>query len=353
MRASVVGAMATTQCPHCRLVLTIPPDGLGRRLKCPSCLGKFYATSASAEARPPSGGGKGSSILEARPASASWPRPEDKRAPGDVPLGAPGSLRETFDLPLLGSIDQRGDAAALFRDDDEPPRRRRGGGPEGRSHSRTCADCGSLVPAGLSLCGHCGLDQDTGQRVSPSDDLMPEDDIVYATARTAPPGLQIVGIAGLLAAGAVAVLAIAAISGGAGPLAVLGAAVLAALGLFLAFASAKLLQGRSHRPMLAALALTALLNVAGLIILPVVNAGNMPTAHGPTESDFLKGIDANPGATPGPTIETLGPPDAEEVLPSYEVDTKSLAMGLVILMIEGVVFAYLMSEPVRDYFEAA
>ncbi|MFO0960433.1 MAG: hypothetical protein U0800_23855 [Isosphaeraceae bacterium] len=334
--------MATTQCPHCRLVLTIPPEGLGRRLKCPSCMGKFHA--GTAESRPPS---QAPGMMEAGPASASWPSPREK---DDIPLAAPGSLREAFDLPTWGSGDARGDVAALFEDDAPPRDRRRAEGASGRAQPRICADCGSMVPAGLSLCGRCGLDQDTGLRAEAGEeDLLPEDDIVYAPTRTAPPGLQVVGIAGLLAAGAVAVMAVVTMVGGGG-LALLGAGFLGMLALFLAFASAQMLQARSHRPMLAALALAAVVNVAGLIILPVVNAGTIPAAP-QNHNEFLKGIGSDPAAEPNPIAIDPAPGADEDILPSYDVDTKSLAMGLVILMIEGVVFTYLMSAPVREYFE--
>src|SRR4051812_6912868 len=31
--------ITTTLCPHCKVVLNIPEEGIGRRLKCPQCAG--------------------------------------------------------------------------------------------------------------------------------------------------------------------------------------------------------------------------------------------------------------------------------------------------------------------------
>src|SRR4051812_15592869 len=39
----------TIQCPHCGVVLNLPDNATGKRLKCPKCANKFDATEADPE----------------------------------------------------------------------------------------------------------------------------------------------------------------------------------------------------------------------------------------------------------------------------------------------------------------
>src|SRR5579875_3699668 len=85
----------TSQCPQCGVVLNVPEAAAGRRLKCPKCATKF-----AADGGPPPGGPSSSSLPTRGMASSITLPPA---ALDDLDLAvAPGSLRETFDLPLLG-----------------------------------------------------------------------------------------------------------------------------------------------------------------------------------------------------------------------------------------------------------
>src|SRR3954470_20584512 len=83
----------TIQCPQCGVVLNIPDAAAGRRLKCPKCATKFAADGAPPPARP------ASPSLPSRGMASSLPLRASHEF--DLPT-APGSLREQFDLPLLG-----------------------------------------------------------------------------------------------------------------------------------------------------------------------------------------------------------------------------------------------------------
>src|SRR5262245_31169196 len=113
----------TIVCPKCGVVLNVPPEAQGRRLKCPKCVEKFYATDA--ERAPSTAPG----VDEAGPASMSSLT---------MPLVAASAReRETFELTMTpagrleapglellaegasASNRQAADAVALFQDD--PP----------------------------------------------------------------------------------------------------------------------------------------------------------------------------------------------------------------------------------------
>jgi len=202
----------TIQCPECGVVLNVPDSAAGRRLRCPHCAAKFAAPDFKPASSGLAGGGPASSPFSSRGVGSSgsveFP---SSRSSGDFDLPtSPGPLRDTFDLPLLAddpparpgaasrpaSADPAAaDAAALFRD--EPKSARRPKGAEARSQARRCPSCSGVVPIGMSLCTHCGLDLDTGRRVAPLDII--EDEMPEATRPASPPmGLIFVGaVAGM------------------------------------------------------------------------------------------------------------------------------------------------------------
>ena len=115
----------TIQCPQCGVVLNVPEAAAGRRLKCPKCATKFAADGGPPPPRP------SSSTMGTHGMASSVTLPASRLSDIDLP-NAPGSLREQFDLPLLGE-DERGsgpkvpaaeaDPLSLLRDD-TPVRRK-------------------------------------------------------------------------------------------------------------------------------------------------------------------------------------------------------------------------------------
>src|SRR5579863_3646597 len=83
----------TIQCNQCGVVLNIPPQAAGKRLKCPKCGTKFLVDADTSKY--PS---TELSNHDAQPSSSQ----EIPKGHGDVSLPtAAGNLRETFDLPLM------------------------------------------------------------------------------------------------------------------------------------------------------------------------------------------------------------------------------------------------------------
>ena len=65
-----------------------------------------------------------------------------------------------------------GDVSSLF-DPGAAPRKRKTSA-EARSQARRCTSCQGFVPAGMSICQVCGLDQETGVRIDLDEDLGPK-----------------------------------------------------------------------------------------------------------------------------------------------------------------------------------
>ncbi|MEO6810523.1 MAG: hypothetical protein ABI353_15515 [Isosphaeraceae bacterium] len=313
----------TTKCPNCQTVLNLPPEAGGKRLKCPKCSQKFQA--GTPESRAPS---SAPGVAEARPASTVLLPPVRGHSDLDLPVSS-GDLRDTFDLPMLaedapqGSArpSQTADAKALFQDD--APVRRRPTGAEARARPRRCS-CGSVVPAGMSLCNHCGLNLETGQRVNMEEML---DDVAPPPPRSAgsPVGIILIGTLALLSSLLLAGLAFVTLEG-------IGRWALTAVCLFGVYASVLFLQGKSARPLLAALMLGGAINIMVLIGLPVY--------EGMTKIE-----------TPDAVLTTEAG-DAVPILPyDQRVDTRRITWGIVILLIDGAAFVYLSTTGIRRHFD--
>jgi hypothetical protein len=323
----------TTQCPNCGVVLTLPEEAYGRRLKCPKCSFKFQ--SGTPESKPPS---SAPGVAEAGPASGSGPV-RATRVPSDDDLPLPTAekdLRETFDLPLLMDDDApraaparaRGaasDAAALFQDD--APALRRPKGAAARANARRCS-CGGVVPAGMSLCARCGTDLDTGRREI-VDELL--DEPPPAPAAAGPPmGVIIVGGVALMASLLLAILALVRSSQGQD-----GMIYLALVCLFGVFASVQFLRGKSAKLLMVALMLGVAIDVIALIGLPVYHALNEVNAP-------AVGIPAAPDDDS----------DVEKIRPIDErVDLERVKYGIIILLAQAGVFVYLTTAGIRKHFE--
>jgi ribosomal protein L37AE/L43A len=309
----------TIQCPECGVVLNVPHEAAGRKLKCPKCATKFStptfgpADSAIAEPSPnstmfptrkgppssgdldlpPRAGSSGS--IELPTSTPKKPRktsdfdlptasPKKKAAsPGDFDL--PTTLGDTYELPLLSDdLPVKGpmkgaapvDALALFQD--EPKTNRKLKGAEARAKARRCPSCGAVVGVGMSLCNTCGLDLDTGQRIAPLDVF--DDDMPVAPRAEVPPlGVLFVGTFTVLVNVMLAIVSLVASSSqGSGMLCLL------VVWIFGIYASVQFLRRKSIRPLFLALGLIAAIGSVYLIALPIIDA-NVGTSAPPVSSD--------------------------------------------------------------------
>jgi hypothetical protein len=326
--------LSTTQCPHCGVVLNLPEGAAGRRLRCPKCATKFWSDQPGA--RPPS---SAQGVADAGAAS-SFISPTSA-ADGIVPL-AEGDLRETFDLPMMTEADplpaprskEAADAVALFKDDQEVPARHRSGA-EARARTRVCPTCGGVVAPGMSLCSFCGLDLDTGMRVGIEeefDDTLPE----TASGPSMPVSIGAIGGVAFLGSLLLAVIALKLYFMDERE----GFEMLALVCVFAMFAAVQLLRGKSAKLLIVALTLGAVIDVVGLIALPVYRANEEIVVQQPVVTDPLEAA---------PSEEAM---DGPQIVPYVDrLDFNSITWGIAILLIYAVIVVYLMSPMVQVYFE--
>ncbi|QDV32488.1 hypothetical protein [Tautonia plasticadhaerens] len=366
-----------TRCPRCETVLNVPTGAEGRKLKCPRCTTSFRVGDPGAAARSslpgvdtarPSSSPSMDELPLARPPVPSRPRDEEP----DIPTLS-GDLRDQFDLPLLHDDDDRpaprprkgGDPgpssgavpvapggpssyaeadAAGFIDDDEPVRPRRLAAAEARKGTRRCS-CGGVVPAGMSICPRCGLDQETGARDTTFDVL----EVEAAPLRSATPpfGVMIVGAtSGIVGAGlAVASLALYLMN------AELphrwGFLLLSAVSAFGVFAAVRLVRNRSARLLLVALLMGGLIDVVAMIVLPIALASSVPVAEVPEGEGAGPPPAVRPRGGEGLLIEDHAVP---RIIPLTErINWDQVNLGLAILAVTAVVSIYLTSPEVRRY----
>ncbi len=306
----------TIQCPQCGVVLNVPEAAAGRRLKCPKCATKFATDGGPPPPRPSSSTvsthGMGSSVtLPAAPLSEL-----------DLPV-ASGSLREQFDLPLLGEDTPasrpaaEADPMALLRED--PPSRRKPTAAEGRAQARRCPTCGGVVPRGMSLCSTCGLDLESGRRIDLTEEL---DAMPTLPRRSAPPiGAWVVG--GLSIFTSVLFSIISLIQWQKGET---GYFFLLVVCLFGIYASVQFLRGKSLKLLVIALTLGVVVNILAMIILPVYMA--------------VSDVEVDQQAVDGPAIRSA----------TERLDTQKLSWGITIVVGYTVLALYLNSPPMRRRF---
>ena len=321
---------STIQCGHCGAVLNVPPEAVGRRLKCPRCAQRIEPPAGSVfPKRPPSQPSNGNG----RPASSTFIPSESFGNTVDLPMAtSSGDLRDTFDLPLMMGDDGAGrgeggataDAVALFHE--QRPTSRRVTGGDARKQARRCPTCGGYVPQGMSLCGTCGFDLDTGVRVGLGDDLLP----ISAPRRSGalPIGIGVVG--GVTLIGSIGLTAVALVQWRGG---LDGAQYLALVCLFGIYAAAQFLRGKTARLLIVALTLGVMFDVVALIALPIYDAQNQATSitavHNPGEEE-----------------------ETGETAPISEfLNTRKLGWGVALILSYATVAAYLNSPPVRRHFE--
>lgn len=352
---------ARTHCPNCHAPLKVPDAAVGRRLKCPKCATKFVPD-LEVGGTASRGGASGSvtGMPEAGPASASSPA----MRPADDDLIMPTvtrDFREAFDLPLLKDDDEidrvvapRGEAsAASLLNEPSRPRAKKPVGGDARRQARRC-ECGSVVPAGMSLCTRCGLDLDTGMRIG-VDDLL-EETVAPPRMPGVPMGVIFVGVTTTLISVMLTLTALYFYFAPRYSERSWGFLLLAMVASFGVYASVRFIQGRSMRLLLSALLLGGALDLIGLVVWPIVQAdlNAEPVASGERE------VEAPPDhATLPPTYEPR--PDlvaseieiaGSEIKPLTErIEWRRVYTGLIVLIVDAALVVYLTSAGVRAYFE--
>lgn len=325
----------TIQCNQCGIILNLPENSGGKRLKCPKCANKFVVSPDSSQYPTTE-----KSDLDARAASSSLLQTGGDL--GDLPLPtASGDLRETFDLPLLtgadagpgprsGSAasaakpaDTAADALLLFEERKPAPRRKPAA--EARASARRCPTCGGVVPVGMSICSSCGLDLESGTRVQLDDDLLPS-----APMRASGPPLPVTIIALVSLLGSVILALYATVLWFKG---VDGSQYFIPVCLFGCFAAVHLLRGRTAKLLMVALALGAMIDVAALIAMPVFEANQA------TRTVAVKPNAEDPDAA-SVAIEPI----------TEHLDSQKLGLGIAILLAYAGVSAYLASPAVRNHY---
>jgi hypothetical protein len=363
----------TVQCPECGVVLNVPESAAGRKLKCPKCATKFAAPqsfgpgdSVIAESGP------GSTLFPTRkgpPSQTSGDLPTRQASSGSIDLpvspprpksnsidlpSSPGPLRDTFDLPLLDDdlpllVDDTpkaapakqkapADALALFQD--EPKTNRKLTGAEARSKARRCPDCGGVVGVGMSLCNICGLDLDTGQRITLVDVF--DDEIPQMPRQEMPPlGVLFVGSIAILANLLLAVISLVGWAKGDG----VGFLCLLLIWIFGIYASIQFLRRKSIRLLFLSLGLAVGVSVVYLIVLPIwaINAG---TEIAPFNPD-----------APGIAAESNDPndPDAPAVVNLADKLEKQglnkIVWGIAVLLSYAALSVYLNTPGIKRQFQ--
>ncbi|MFO0890083.1 MAG: hypothetical protein U0790_13205 [Isosphaeraceae bacterium] len=327
-------------CQNCGVVLNLPQAvAVGKRMKCPKCGYRFVVSEkdASSELTAP-GVADATSLTSADLAR----RPSHDDLP--VPVGD-HDLREMFDLPtgtaeeiersaVPGKAAPLSDAAALFQDD--PAGRRKPKGAEARSKARRCAQCGGLVPQGMSICAACGTDQDTGMRVDLDDDIAP----TPVAAPSGPPlHITIVGLlCGLAAVALLIVALVQSARGEPGPVQY-GWLCLAVVSGFGIYAAVQFYLGKSAKTLILALTLGAFVNFFSLIVLPIVEANTQAPDRVISKVE-VKDDDPDALDSEGVEIKPI----------SARIDQQKITSGLVVIGIYVLLCIYLLSPPVKRYF---
>lgn len=316
----------STQCPACQVVLRVPEEGIGRRLRCPKCGNKFVAGAASNPASS-SAMEAGFSTTEIASVGIPAPRPQPgrpaPRPPADddlIPV-AEGDIRETFSLDMLGaapasSAPSVADPSLLFAD--EPPPKKKLAG-DLRHSARPCPSCGSTVQAGTVLCTMCGLNLETGEKMDLGlDDLVNLPD--QPRGQPIPLGVAIVGGVSALGSIGLALFSLFGINSG---------HYFALVAIFGVIGAVQFLRGRGPKPLLAALTLGAAIAAVALIAMPVYHA----IANAET-TEVVPNEEEDPDA---PRIAIRSPMEA--------LDQDRIATGIFCLLAYGAVAGYLVMSP--------
>lgn len=217
----------TTDCPNCRCVLSAPTEPRGRWLRCPRCSARFRDEMG----------------VEAGAIDSDLERLAVGRAVRGRPLADPDRLLR---MPA-------------------PPRPPEAPG-DARRRARRCGSCDGHVPVGMSICPICGFDQESRRLVAGRIGVV---ELEPERLPPTPAGVLVLGWFSILASiGLGTALAVRTDAFGwvlAPPL-----AVVAWLGLY---GGIQLLRGFRVRPLAAALALAAALDIGFSFIAPLLVRG--------------------------------------------------------------------------------
>jgi len=314
----------TIQCNQCGIILNLPENSSGKRLKCPKCGTKFVVGPDSSQYPT-------SEHSDVDASAASSMVDLARGGHGDLTLPtAPGDLRETFDLPLLGEATTPGpssaakpqtaaDALLLFEEKKPAPRRKLAA--EARAQARRCPTCGGVVPVGMSICSSCGLDLESGARVQLDDDLMPEAPV---RSQGAPLPVTVIALVALLGSLILGLYATVQYFNG-----VAGCQYFIPVCLFGGFAAVHLLRGHTAKLLIVALALAAMIDVVALIAMPIFEANQDAKVIAVKPSDD---VDANFA------IEPI----------TERLDSQKLSLGIAVLLACAGVSFYLASPAARN-----
>jgi DNA-directed RNA polymerase subunit RPC12/RpoP len=332
----------TILCQKCGITLNLPATvTAGKRVKCPKCGDRFIISERDASSASTAPGVADVALASSHQLANPPPSREDL----PIPL-AGGELRETFDRPLVSGESAKpavplaqfapalSDAEALFQD--EPAAKKKLTGAKARSKARKCVHCGCLVPIGMSLCGSCGTDQETGMRVGLEDDLAPSPPPLPAG-----PPLHI-SISGFLCGLASVILGILAlihsVRGDPG-VNQYGWICLALVSAFGVFGVVQFLRGNSVKMLMIALTLGVLIDITALIALPIYQANF---------EDMDRVVSKVQKKRDEPELNDV---EDVEIKPIAErLDQQKITLGIIIIFIYAVFSIYLMSPPVKRYF---
>jgi hypothetical protein len=330
----------TILCQNCGVILNLPARVIaGKRVKCPKCGQRFAVTEKDASSASTMPGVADADVVSTREFAKKPPSHDNL----PIPV-ADHDLREMFDLPLgtSAAVEQAavsgqkppiGDAAALFQD--EPDRKRKLKGAEARARARRCRNCGGVVPAGMSICVTCGVDQETGMRVGLEDDLTPPPPL----PSTGPPlHIAIIGsLTGLVSVILLVLSLIQSVRGepGATQYGWLCLSLVSAFGIF---GAVQFLTGQSPKYLMIALTLGVFVDLVSLIALPIIQANfedrDVVIAHVPRRDD----------------PQSLDEEDVEIKPIAERIDQQRISLGLSVIALYALLSIYLMSPPVKRHF---
>jgi hypothetical protein len=181
-----------------------------------------------------------------------------------------------------------------------------------------------VVPAGMSICSKCGLDLESGTRVSLDDEFAPP---------PAPPQpmwplpVAIIGGICFLASLIFTVASLSLWMRG-----VDGFQYFVPLCLFAVFASVQFLRRKSLKLLVIALTFGLAIDIVAMIAMPIVDANLQTKAIARDHTDH--------------------PDQADIAIPSVvdRLDTQKLSLGITLIIVYAGVSIYLISPPVRRYF---
>jgi hypothetical protein len=244
------------------------------------------------------------------------------------------------DLPLLADDLPKGkpskapaDALALFQD--EPPSKRKVKGAEARAKARRCPSCGGVVGVGMSLCNTCGLDLDTGQRITPLDVF--DDDLPTVTRSETPPlGVLFIGSLSAMANILLTVISVVQWAKGEG----IGFLCLLVIWIFGIYASVQFLRRKAIRPLFLALGLAVCVGVVYLIALPIWEVN--------VESDVVI-VNPEVPETPFDPNDPDGPP-VKNIAEKLEASTTRIFFGVAALLSYAAISLYLNTPGIKKQF---